>query len=347
MNERLSIRDLWLSFGGHQALRGIDLELGDGEIGALMGPSGCGKSSLLRCIAGFQRPERGVIRLHGIEVEAPSHSLVPERRRVGMVFQDLALFPHLDVASNIAFGLRGVDAAQRRARVREMLAVVGLPELERRYPHQLSGGQQQRIALARALAPRPEILLLDEPFSKLEANLREQLAADTREILKQLDSTALLVTHDQTEAFAVADRVGVMESGRLCQWANGYTIYHQPTDRFVAEFVGQGCMLAGQPEADGRIATALGSLRCAVVGALGERMEVLVRPDDLVFDPNGPLTARVVGSRFRGADYLYELSLDSGVTLQCLAPSHQRHSPGEQVRLRLEGDGFTAFALAE
>ena len=218
----------------------VSFSLERGGIACLVGPSGCGKTTILRCIAGFERITDGEILLNGVVLSGLRTRVAPEKRRFGMVFQDYALFPHLTVADNVAFGLHGLNARTRRARVAEVLAAVGLEGMERAWPHELSGGQQQRVALARALAPKPHLLLLDEPFSNLDAELRERLAREVREILKASDITAILVTHDQREAFAVADEIGILQRGHIEQWDSPYNLYHWPASRFVASFRRRG-----------------------------------------------------------------------------------------------------------
>ncbi|KAF1039345.1 MAG: Fe(3+) ions import ATP-binding protein FbpC [Herbaspirillum frisingense] len=250
------------------AVDAVSLRLRPGELGALIGPSGSGKTSLLRAVAGLEPAQSGRILLDGRTLEGDGVRVPAEERRIGMVFQDFALFPHLDVGANIGFGLRGMTRGERARIVEEMLALVGLPEVLRKYPHQLSGGQQQRIALARALAPQPRLLLLDEPFSSLDVELRERLAHDVRDILKRTHTTALMVTHDQMEAFAVADVVGVMRQGRLEQWDTPYTLYHRPATRFAADFIGHGVLLHGslreaQTQGIIEVDTAAGRLRSA------------------------------------------------------------------------------------
>ncbi|WP_126285462.1 ABC transporter ATP-binding protein [Burkholderia stagnalis] len=223
--------------GRRTVVDGLGLALPRGDIGCLLGASGCGKTTVLRAIAGFEPVRAGRIVLDGVPVASPSIDVPPERRRIGMMFQDYALFPHLSAADNVAFGLRRQPAAERRARVAEMLALVGLADAAGAYPHELSGGQQQRVALARALAPSPELLLLDEPFSNLDVDTRERLAFELRDILKRTGHTAILVTHNQAEAFAIADRIGVMQHGRLAQWDTPYALHHAPASAFVADFV--------------------------------------------------------------------------------------------------------------
>ena len=273
-----------------------------------------------------------------------------------MVFQDFALFPHLSVADNVSFGLRSGSRAERRARADEMLAVVGLSEHADKFPHQLSGGQQQRVALARALAPDPELLLLDEPFSSLDVELRTRLAVELRDILKARGITAILVTHDQQEAFAIADEIGVMKAGELLQWDSAYNLYHRPASRFVADFVGQGVFLPGTLRGDHEVELELGILRSEFPFeckdgcphcAGNTRVDVLLRPDDVVHDDAAPLRAEVLGKSFRGAEFLYTLRLASGQRVLSLVPSHHNHAIGEFIGIRLDADHVVAFRHPE
>lgn len=349
MQVQLEVRHASISYGRHRVVSDVSFELQRGDIGCLLGPSGSGKSSLLRAIAGFESLVEGEIRLHGRSVSLPGATLSPEKRRVGMVFQDFALYPHLNVEQNVAFGLRGMSGKQRRDRVDELLTLVGLSGLQQKYPHQLSGGQQQRVALIRAMAPRPDILLLDEPFSGLDIELREQLAREVREILKREAVTAILVTHDQIEAFALADAIGVLGEGRLHQWDSGYRLYHRPTNRFVADFIGQGAMLVGQVEADGTVHTALGRLKGVFAGEVtpGEPVELLLRPDDVIHDDESSFKLEVVDKVFRGAEYLYTLVLSDGNEILCLVQSHHDHPVGEKIGVRLQVDHVVAFPLRD
>ncbi|MFM1989587.1 MAG: hypothetical protein RJA99_2544 [Pseudomonadota bacterium] len=338
-----------------QVLDTLSFALAGGEIGCLLGSSGCGKTTALRAVAGFVRPDAGTVRIGGREVSSPRAVLPPERRGVGVVFQDYALFPHLDVADNVAFGLRGRPAAARRARVDAMLALVGLGGAGDRFPHELSGGQQQRVALARALAPAPALLLLDEPFSNLDPDLRETLALELREILKRAGTTTLMVTHDQYEAFALADSVGVMEHGRIAQWDEAYRLYHHPASRSVADFVGMGVFLRGWLLEDAGVAqleVELGTLpitqREDVVAARanagpGGELVVLLRPDDVVHDDASPIQACVLRKAFRGAQFLYTLQLPSGQKLLALVPSHHDHRIGEAIGIRFAADHIVTF----
>jgi iron(III) transport system ATP-binding protein len=337
-----------LSFGyvrDRLVVDNLTFSLQPGEIGCLLGPSGCGKTSALRLVAGLEEPSQGRITLAGVTVNADGLHVPTERRGLGMVFQDYALFPHLDIAQNIAFGLRHLSTAERSARVAKMLAVVGLPGVDRLYPHQLSGGQRQRIALARALAPEPQILLLDEPFASLDQELRERLSLEVRAILKTLGATALMVTHDQHEAFAMADLVGVMAHGRLAQWDTAYHVYHKPATRFIADFVGQGVFLPGDVHGIDQIRTEFGDFEhCAGCDLrAGERVDVLLRPDDVQHDDSSSMQAEVIAKAFRGAEFLYTLKLPSGNTVLSLVPSHHDHAMGERIGIRLEVDHVIAF----
>jgi iron(III) transport system ATP-binding protein len=348
MPELIEVTEAVVAYGDKPVVREVSFGLAPGRIGCLLGPSGCGKTTLLRAIAGFETLQAGEIRMRGEPVSRAGWSLPPERRRVGMVFQDFALFPHLNVGDNIAFGLRHLPEHERQARVRALLTLVGMSGRERDFPHQLSGGQQQRIALARAIAPRPALLLLDEPFSSMDAELREQLAREVRDILKAEEVTAILVTHDQHEAFAMADEIGVINDGRLMQWDSGYNLYHRPVNRFVAGFIGQGEILSGEVLNDSQVASELGVISGRVPDGCrpGCQVELLVRPDDIQHDDQSSLRAKVVAKAFRGAEFLYTLELASGTRVLCLAPSHHDHPLGEALGIRLEIDHLVMFPRA-
>lgn len=348
MTPFLEVTDLDIAYPPKRVVEGVSFKMAEAAIGCLLGPSGCGKTTLLRAIAGFEPVQRGLIWLEGVELSRPHWTLPPEQRRIGMMFQDLALFPHLTVADNVAFGLRSWKAAERWARVHELLNVVGLDEYAQRYPHQISGGQQQRVALARALAPRPQLLLLDEPFSSLDVALREDLAHEIRAILLREGIGGLLVSHDQFEAFAFADQIGVLNQGRLLQWDSAYNLYHRPADHFVADFIGQGVFLPGRMGEGSRVCTELGDIDGIPPAgcAPGDLVEVLVRPDDVTHDDSSPLMAEVVERAFRGAEFLYTLKLDSGARLLCLAASHHNHQAGQRIGIRLEIDHLVVFQRA-
>jgi iron(III) transport system ATP-binding protein len=342
----LEVTDLAHAYGSHQVVRGLSFSVARGAIGCLLGPSGCGKTTVLRCIAGFEVAQQGSIRINGREVSGPGATLPPDRRRIGMVFQDYALFPHLSVRHNIAFGLHGAAQAARALRVAELAALVGLGAALDKYPHEISGGQQQRVALARALAPRPDLLLLDEPFSNLDVDLRERLSVELRGIIKASGATAILVTHDQQEAFAMADEIGVLQDGRIQQWDSAYNLYHRPANRFVADFVGQGVFLPATAVNASELEIELGTLRGSSPHGNGS-LEVLLRPDDVIHDDNSPTKAEVVHKAFRGAEILYTLRLRSGSKVLALVPSHHNHAIGEHIGIRLDVDHVVAFAPME
>ena len=349
MEPLLRVEELSHAYDGQPSVRGLSFSLARGAIACLLGPSGCGKTTALRCIAGFEQPSAGRILLNGVVVSSPEQSLAPEKRRIGMVFQEHALFPHLTAAGNIAFALLRAEAAPR---VRELAELTGLGDALDKYPHELSGGQQQRVALARALAPRPELLLLDEPFASLDTGLRERLSHELRGIIKSSGATAVLVTHDQQEAFAMADEIGVLNQGRLEQWDSAYNLYHRPANRFVADFVGQGVFLPATVLNSRQVQFELGVLDgaiphgcevgCTVCGK-GCRAEVLLRPDDVIHDDAAPTQAEVLHKAFRGAEILYTLKLASGRKVLALVPSHHNHAIGERIGIRLDVDHVVAF----
>jgi len=338
---------------GRAAVEGVTLGLTRGQIGVLIGPSGCGKTSLLRAVAGLERCAGGrvVIDDHTLSDPAMGVHLAPEKRQIGMVFQDYALFPHLSVADNVAFGVAGLDRNPRAKRVQQMLDLVGLGHAAKRAPHQLSGGQQQRVALARALAPGPRLLLLDEPFSSLDVDLRERLAQEVRVILKDSGTTALLVTHDQLEAFAVGDLIGVMNKGRLEQWDDAYTLYHRPASRFVAQFIGHGVFAPAQIVACAHgpcVHTPVGELDdvagCPLPDAYPDgHCDVLLRADDIVHDDASPVRALIERKAFRGSEFLLTLRLLSGERVMAHVPSHHDHQVGEWIGIRAAVDHVVTF----
>ncbi|TDX30824.1 iron(III) transport system ATP-binding protein [Modicisalibacter xianhensis] len=333
----LQVRDIECRYDDTVVTRHVSFTLNSGDICCLLGPSGCGKTTLLRAIAGFEPIAAGTITLDAKPLSAPGKLIAPEKRQVGMVFQDYALFPHLSVKDNVAFGLRRLPTGKRSERVDEMLELVGLTSLANRYPHELSGGQQQRVALARALAPQPRLLLLDEPFSNLDVELRRQLSQDVRRILKQLGISAILVTHDQQEAFALADQVGILNNGQLQQWDTPYNLYHEPTTRFVASFIGQGLFLPGTMCEQDRVDTELGLIQGnrAYPYAPGMPVDVLLRPDDIVLDEHSSQAAIVEECIFAGATTLYRLRLPSRQVVEAAFGNHEFQA-GEHVPIRLD-----------
>ncbi len=342
----LELRNLACGYGAQRVVQNLNLHLNAGDIGCLLGSSGCGKTTTLRAIAGFEPVHEGAITLDGEVISRPGHTLAPEKRRIGMVFQDYALFPHLTVAQNIAFG---IHKHPRQAQViGDMLELVNLGGLDARYPHELSGGQQQRVALARALAPEPQLLLLDEPFSNLDVELRRRLSHEVRDILKRRGTSAILVTHDQEEAFAVSDHVGVFKEGRLEQWDTPYNLYHEPASPFVASFIGQGYFIRGQLVDPETVTTELGVLRGnrAYTWPAGSAVDLLLRPDDIVHAPDSSLKARIIGKSFQGAATLYRLQLPTGSQLEAVFPSHLDYLPGAEVGIQVAADHLVLFPAA-
>lgn len=349
----LEVSQLRIAYAGRSqpAVRDVSFGLRAGDIGVLIGPSGCGKTTLLRAVAGLEPVAAGTIKLAGEIVSSTRVNLAPEERQIGMVFQDYALFPHLSVGSNVGFGIHRWAKDERVARIAEVLELVGLSGQEDRFPHELSGGQQQRVALARALAPRPRLLLLDEPFSNLDVDLRERLAHEVRSILKAAKTTALFVTHDQLEAFAIGDTIGVMHEGDLHQWDDAYTLYHRPASRFVAEFIGHGVFAPAvirQIKQQVVVQTPLGDLvdvaECPLPCAYsGGACDVLLRADDIVHDDDAPVKAEIIRKAFRGSEFLYTLRLASGDTVMAHVPSHHDHKIGERIGIRAQVDHVVTF----
>ena len=345
MGPLLELKQIECRHHAQPVVENLSLHVNQGDLVCLLGPSGCGKTTVLRAIAGFQDLHQGEILLQQRRVSTPGFTLAAEKRRVGMVFQDYALFPHMDVCGNICFGLRNMGKQQKQRLADEMLDIVGLHGLGKRYAHELSGGQQQRVALARALAPRPDLILLDEPFSNLDIEMRDRLSFEVRQILKAQNLTGILVTHDQHEAFAVGDQIGVMNQGRLLQRDTAYNLYHSPEHRFVADFIGQGVFVRGTLIKHDTVETEIGIIRGDRAYDLptGSEVELLLRPDDIVFDAQGDLQAKVVQRAFKGAEILYTLRFGEDLELLSLIPSHHDHAIGETVRLRLAADHMVAF----
>ena len=341
----LMIRNVNLSYQDGLIVDDVTLGLDPQELGCLLGPSGCGKSTLLRAIAGFQELDSGEIWLENELLSTERYRILPEERGVGMVFQDIALFPHLTVADNITFGLTSWSETSQNKRIAELLDLIGLTGLGQRYPHELSGGQQQRVALARAMAPKPKLLLLDEPFSGLDTELRGRLASEVRTILKSDGICSLLVTHDQREAFDFADRIAVMHDGHICQFDTPFNLYHEPTDPFVAHFVGAGEMIDATIEGPRSVSSPLGLLTNDedLEYPIDSDVQIFLRPDDLIHDDDSSYQATLVGKHFRGAHHLYEVKLDNGVILGCLAPSHHNHTIGELIGVSLDIEHLVVF----
>jgi iron(III) transport system ATP-binding protein len=314
------------SFGRVRAVAGVDLEVARGELVAVLGPSGCGKTTLLRLLAGFEWPDAGSIVVGGTELAGPAAFVAPERRRIGMVFQDYALFPHLSVEGNVGFGLQRRSGAERVALVRSTLE-----HKAESYPHELSGGERQRVALARALAPEPELVLLDEPFSSLDASLRAGLRREVELILRDAGATALLVTHDQEEALSLADRLAVMNEGRIVQVGAPVDVYGRPATRWAAQFVGEVNVLAGMARGEG-VETELGVFDLPTPAS--GPVHVAVRPEQLELRADAHGNAKVVEREFRGHDVLYRLQHEGGRTVLVQLSSLELFEVGARVFVR-------------
>ena len=342
----LNVDNIQCRYDDAPVVQDISFHVNDGDIACLLGPSGCGKTTVLRAIAGFQSVSAGQITIDDRCLSRPGFNLEPEERHVGMVFQDYALFPHLSVYDNIRFGLRKHSRDQQRKTVAKMLDLVRLTGVEKRYPHELSGGQQQRVALARALAPSPALLLMDEPFSNLDTELRRQLSLEVRDILKEFGISAILVTHDQQEAFAFSDQVGLLYNGQLQQWDTPFNLYHEPANRTVATFIGEGSFLPGITGHETNIVhTELGALigNRAYPWSADTPVDVLLRPDDVVLTQHGGLHATVEKKVFTGGATVYTLRLPSGNRVSALLPSHQDFALGESLQVGTQLDHLIAF----
>jgi len=349
MEPLLSLNNIECRYDNTPVVKDLSFHVKPGSMVCLLGQSGCGKTTVLRSIAGFEPLYSGEIHKHGKVISKPGFTLAPEKRGLGMVFQDYALFPHLNVAANISFALKGKSNTEKHQTAETLLETVGLAGYGERFPHELSGGQQQRIALARALAAKPDLILMDEPFSNLDVELRERLALEVRGILKQQGIAAIMVTHDQHEAFLLGDMVGIMKDGRILQWDTPFNLYHEPANRFVADFIGQGVFINGHLISPNAVETELGVIQGdrAYPWPNGTNVEVLLRPDDIVPDPGSKLCAEITHKAFKGATVLYTLRLPTGSQVLSLFPSHDDHPIGDCVGIRINADHLVSFQKGE
>lgn len=350
MNKKLIISDLSLVLENNKdknkVLTNVNFDLEESEIGCILGPSGCGKSSLLRAIAGFENINSGSILKDGVCISNSLENTPVQDRKMGMVFQDYALFPNMDIKTNVAFGLKNNTKKEKEDRVNHLLDMVGLGKYKDKYPHELSGGEQQRVALIRALAPSPDILLLDEPFSNIDADIKEDLVSDIRDLLKELSITSIIVTHDQNEAFNIADKVAIMNNGKVEQIGNAYDIYHKPVNKFVADFIGLGVFIPITRNKNGQLETPLGMIekdKLSEKHVPAKDLEMLLRPDDIIHNDESAIMAVVVEKQFRGAEFLYKLLYNDKYSLLCFAPSHHNHKIGEAIGIELEIEHYVIF----
>ncbi|MCP3908442.1 MAG: ABC transporter ATP-binding protein [Oceanicoccus sp.] len=343
----LKVDSIQCHYGSQAVLDNVSFHVNEGDICCLLGPSGCGKTTALRAIAGFQPLANGSITLGDQLLSSSDFQLEPEQRQIGMVFQDYALFPHLTVGDNIRFGIQKLSELEQDKIVDSLLDLIKLENIAKRFPHELSGGQQQRVALARALAPNPRLLLLDEPFSNLDVDLRRHLNLEVRDILKEVGTSAILVTHDQEEAFAFGDHIGLLHEGRLQQWDTPFNLYHEPCNRFVANFIGQGGLLPGMSIDQHQIKTELGVItgNRAYDWPADTPVDVLLRPDDIVLNPDNGISSTVVKKVFSGSSTLYTLQLPTGSLVECLFPSHHDYKVGDTLNIQAEVEHLIAFGL--
>lgn len=338
----LNIKSINKTFQKNQCVAdNTNLTLKKGELGALLGPSGCGKTTLLRMISGFEKPDSGNIELGGEILSSTDTFVRPENRSIGLVFQDYALFPHMTVRENISFGVK-VSRKIRDKKVDSLIELINLSNIAGKYPHEISGGQQQRVALARAIAPEPSLLLLDEPFSSLDVSLRESLSMDVRNLLKNLEITTLMVTHNQQEAFTLADKTGIMMNGKIQQWDKADSLYYRPKSKSVAKFIGEGVFIKGKVLSKNTIKTELGLLEGVTTGDK-KNVDVLVRPEDICFDNSSNIKANALTGFFRGPGMYYTLKLPSGTLINAFTQSKNGIVPGNNYGVKLNQENVVVF----
>jgi iron(III) transport system ATP-binding protein len=342
----LLIRNVCRSFGNVSAVSDLTIEIGKGEFFSLLGPSGCGKTTLLRLIAGLERIGSGTIAIGDRIVTGEGEWVPPEKRGVGLVFQDYALFPHMTVFDNVAFGLTGCGRNELREKVLELLDIAGLAGMAQRYPHELSGGQQQRVALARALAPSPHVMLLDEPFSNLDADLRAETRLETRKILKEKGTTTVLVTHDQEEAFSLSDRVGILNRGRLEQVGTPEEIYHMPLTRFTAGFVGRADFVPGRIKGK-TVVSDIGVFEFAGGEKEEADVDLMIRPDDVDFDVHPEGDSLLIDAQFLGAEVICRILLADGKAIHSIKPSTNVYAVGSRVKITVDPAHIIVFPKEE
>ena len=341
---KLEIENISLNLDNDRILDNLSLTVKEEEIISIIGPSASGKSSLLRVIAGFENISTGKIKLNGQIVDDTSTIIEPQERNIGIIFQDLALFPHLSCAENITFGISELSSKEKTERLDRLEKVLDIIEISKKYPHEISGGQQQRVAIARALAPQPEILLLDEPFSALDENLKEKLLADLKILLKEEKITTIVITHNIKEAFQISDKIAFLSNKKIIQFDSAYNIYHKPLTREIANFCGIGSFINGEIIDKNHVETSLGKhFGDTTSYEIGSSIDILIRPDDIIHDDDSTKSARVIEKNFHGSDFLYKLKLNSGENIFCYTPSHHDHALNEVIGIKSEMDHLILF----
>jgi len=341
---KLEIENISLNLDNDRILDSLSLTVKEEEIISIIGPSASGKSSLLRVIAGFENISSGKVKLNGQTVDDTSIIIEPQKRNIGIIFQDLALFPHLNCAENITFGISELSSKEKMERLDRLVKVLDIIEISKKYPHEISGGQQQRVAIARALAPQPEILLLDEPFSALDENLKEKLLADLKILLKEEKITTIVITHNIKEAFQISDKIAFLSNKKIIQFDSAYNIYHKPLTREIANFCGIGSFINGEIIDKNHVETSLGKhFGDTTSYEIGSSIDILIRPDDIIHDDDSTKSARVIEKNFHGSDFLYKLKLNSGENIFCYTPSHHDHALNEVIGIKSEMDHLILF----
>ena len=341
---KLSVNQISFSIDGNRILDNLNFEVAEKDIVSIIGPSASGKSSLLRLIAGFDTIDSGKIAINNIVVDSNQKFIKPQNRNIGIIFQDLALFPHLNCEDNIAFGISKWSKNKKDVRLARLIDLLNITEISKKYPHEISGGQQQRVAIARALAPKPEVLLLDEPFSALDEELKEQLMLDVKDLLKEENITSIVITHNIKEAFQLSDKIAYLSEKKILQYDTPYNMYHKPATKEIANFCGIGSFLKGTIIDANHISTSLGVLFGKTTPYVkGEIVHIMIRPDDIIHDDNSASSAKVIEKNFHGADFLYKLELKDGQNIFCYTPSHHNHSINEIIGIKAQIDHLILF----
>jgi iron(III) transport system ATP-binding protein len=343
-NDKLNLQSVKIVLDSKVILDDVNLKIDTGEIVSLMGSSASGKTSLIRSIAGFHNISSGTIQIDGQVVDDSIRRSDVAMRNVGVIFQDLALFPHLTVRENICFGLNNIDSTQQQKRAKKLEDLLSIENITNRYPNQISGGQQQRVAIARAIAPKPNLLLLDEPFSALDYELKDNLMSDIMKLIKSENITAILITHSAEEAFKMSDKIAFISNNTITQFANPYDIYHRPASKEIANFFGISSYIKAKITDSSHIKCILGDF----VGMVDQynkdaKVDLLIRPDDIIHDDDSLFSAKVTEKTFRGSDFLYELELKDGQKIFCFAPSHHNHQVNEVIGIKLDLDHLVIF----